>query len=174
MRILLGVFAVAALATSAFAVGELRALRHHGEAVAQAEVAPVVGPDDPAPGERAPLPPAQLSTWRGATPFGGVPGAAVEDDDEDEIDEDDDEDEIDEESDESHEVVIDQTDRCPEVVNGLDDIDGCPDVDQPVAFGNINPTVRRVIVLIDGVEREVQVQSRITIRLNDDRNIIIY
>src|SRR5437660_12575204 len=100
MRALLGVFSLLVIGSTAFAVNELRELRHHA-------AAPVAAPEPPAvaqPPEAMPVAavqpatPPPLSTWRGPTPFGGVPAAA---DDEADVDDD-------------GEGVPDVEDRCPD------------------------------------------------------------
>jgi hypothetical protein len=93
MRVILTLFAVAALATVTFAFRELSALREvaHPVPVARAVepqvVVAAVAPPSPRDHQR------ELSTWRGPTPFGGVPG---------------------EEPDTSHPVVLDIDDVEPE------------------------------------------------------------
>jgi hypothetical protein len=106
MRVLLGVFALAVIGSTAFAVSELRALeRHASQAAAPVAPALVEAVEPAAP--RAVAPP--LSTWKEALPFGGVPGA--------------DESETDAVAD-----VPDSDDRCPDGDGDGEGEDGCPDI----------------------------------------------
>ena len=112
--------------------------------IAVAAVQPVAAPRDDVP--RA-LP---LSTWRGATPFGGVPtNDAVETDDPEPPDVDD-----------EGEGIPDIEDRCPGEDNDDVDIDGCPDPEPEVINGAEDGRYRviirhqpEVVVTVDGEER---------------------
>jgi hypothetical protein len=127
MRVLLGVFVLAVVGSTAFAVSELRALKRHvsqsaAEAPTVVEAAvEAVGPAQP----RAVAPP--LSTWKEALPFGGVPGAPA------------DESSVESETDAENDI-LDSEDRCPDDSDGED---GCPGI---IKLSVPEPR----IILIDG------------------------
>jgi hypothetical protein len=159
MRTALAIFAVGALAGSAFAVNELRELRQHTEVAAVSFATPLTAPAaDPdwtsAGALRKGLSAPRLSTWKGALPFGGVPDngpVAVEGEEAGSAD-----------------GIPDVEDRCPEDINGADDGDGCPDVEEH--------QTREITIWIDGVPRRVQIRSEIRIlsRGDESRNILTY
>jgi hypothetical protein len=80
MRVMLTFLGLAALATVTFAVNELSALREVAHPVPVVRAADPPPPSAPSavPREARAAAPRELSTWRGPTPFGGVPGAPEE------------------------------------------------------------------------------------------------
>ena len=141
MRLVLGVFALAVLGSTAFAVSELRALKRSRVASLQppsagsAAETPLAEPIVAATAQAAPR---ELSTWKGALPFGGVAGTP-EPESEDSVGESDSSD------------VPDSIDRCPDDEDDLDGEDGCP-----------QPSERLIVKMgDDGRER------RIIIRLSE-------
>jgi hypothetical protein len=133
MRVLLVLFGLGASASAAVALHEVRAETAHRDEIAHAQ--PPTRYEAAAP---RPLPSAA------PLPFGGVPRepidvpppvsapvAAI----------------TGEADDDSHEQILDVEDRCPdepETVNGINDIDGCPDVSGEIANKvaiEITPTI---------------------------------
>jgi hypothetical protein len=136
MRMVLGLVTFAALAGSAFAVNELRALRQVTAAAPRPEAPEAATAPEPvavaeAPARQAP----PLSTWRGTLPFGGVPGEP------DDVSAD--------------HAILDSVDRCPDNDDDEDgeagqDDDGCPD--RTVVHDGRVITLSHTIIIIDPPE----------------------